>query len=90
MNDKTLFFLFQDITHKLANIMWNDWHKEVRTVAAQTLGKTGHGKEVHDELRERLINGSERDRIDALQKIGHLGTEYFGSIVNVSCLCGCL
>ena len=53
--------------------MWNDWHKEVRMVAAQTLGKTGHGKEVHDELRERLITGSERDRIDALHKIGHLG-----------------
>ena len=42
-------------------------------VAAQTLGKTGHGKEVHDDLRERLVSGTERDRIDALQKIGHLG-----------------
>nr|XP_054766389.1 HEAT repeat-containing protein 4-like isoform X2 [Lytechinus pictus] len=63
----------KDITHKLSNLMWNDWHREVRTTAAQTLGRTGHGKDVHDDLRDRLLNGSERDRIDALQKIGHLG-----------------
>ncbi|KAJ8026097.1 HEAT repeat-containing protein 4 [Holothuria leucospilota] len=63
----------KDITHKLTNLMWNDWHKEVRTIAAQTLGKTGHGKVVHNDLRDRLLEGSERDRIDSLYKIGHLG-----------------
>ncbi|XP_071828590.1 HEAT repeat-containing protein 4-like isoform X2 [Apostichopus japonicus] len=63
----------KDITHKLTNLMWNDWHKEVRMIAAQTLGKTGHGKEVHDDLRDRLLEGNERDQIDSLYKIGHLG-----------------
>lgn len=63
----------KDITHKLSNLMWNDWHREVRKTAAQTLGRTGHGKDVHDDLRDRLLNGNERDRIDALHKIGHLG-----------------
>ncbi|XP_033633184.1 HEAT repeat-containing protein 4-like isoform X2 [Asterias rubens] len=63
----------KDITHKLSNLMWNDWHHEVRKAAAQTLGRTGHGKEVHDDLRDRLLEGNERDRIDALHKIAHLG-----------------
>lgn len=67
------FSLFQDITHKLTNLMWNDWHKEVRMIAAQTLGKTGHGKVVHNDLRDRLLEGNERDKIDSLYKIGHLG-----------------
>ncbi|XP_038046903.1 HEAT repeat-containing protein 4-like isoform X2 [Patiria miniata] len=63
----------KDITHKLSNLMWNDWHHEVRKAAAQTMGRTGHGKEVHDDLRDRLLEGNERDRIDALNKIAHLG-----------------
>ncbi|XP_022098321.1 HEAT repeat-containing protein 4-like isoform X2 [Acanthaster planci] len=63
----------KDIMHKLNNLMWNDWHQDVRRAAAQTMGRTGHGKEVHDELRDRLLEGSERDRIDALNKVAHLG-----------------
>ena len=53
--------------------MWNDWHAEVRKAAAHTLGKSGHGKDVHDELREKILNGNERMRIEAVQKVGHLG-----------------
>lgn len=53
--------------------MWNDWHEEVRKAAAQSLGKTGHGRYVHDDLKERLTNGTEKIRLDALSKIGHLG-----------------
>ena len=53
--------------------MWNDWHNEVRKAAAQTLGKTGHGKDVHDELREKIIDGNERERVEAVSKVGHLG-----------------
>ncbi|XP_070540803.1 HEAT repeat-containing protein 4-like isoform X2 [Ptychodera flava] len=63
----------KDLTHKLSNLMWHDWHQEVRKIAAQTLGRTGHGKEVHNDLRDRIEEGSERDRVDALTKIGHLG-----------------
>ncbi|XP_071947910.1 HEAT repeat-containing protein 4-like isoform X2 [Antedon mediterranea] len=63
----------KDIMHKLATLMWHDWHHEVRRVAAQTLGKTGHGKEVHNDLHDRILTGTERDKVDALQKIAHLG-----------------
>ncbi|XP_077992440.1 HEAT repeat-containing protein 4-like isoform X2 [Glandiceps talaboti] len=63
----------RDLTNKLSDLMWNDWHQDVRKMAAQTLGRTGHGKEVHNDLKTRLDNGSERERVDALTKIGHLG-----------------
>ena len=36
--------LFQDMFHKLSYLMWNDWNKDVRSAAAQTLGRTGNGK----------------------------------------------
>lgn len=55
--------------------MWNDWHAEVRKAAAHTLGKTGHGKDVHDELREKILRGNERMRVEAVQKVGHLGNK---------------
>ncbi len=63
--------------HKLTHIMWNDWHAEVRKAAAHTLGKTGHGKDVHDELREKILEGNERSRTEAVSKIGHLGIFVF-------------
>ena len=53
--------------------MWNDWHEEVRKAAAQTLGKTGHGRAVHDDLRDRILEGDERIRLEAISKVGHLG-----------------
>ncbi len=59
--------------NKLTHLMWNDWHTEVRKAAAQTLGKTGHGKDVHDELRDKILNGNERQRVEAVSKIGQLG-----------------
>ena len=67
--------------------MWNDWHHEVRNAAAQTLGRTGHGKEVHDDLRDRLLEGNERDRIDALHKIAHLGKCVI--VGEMFCFCSC-
>jgi hypothetical protein len=54
--------------------MWNDWHHEVRKAAAQTLGRTGHGKDVHDELLDKLSNCGEKLRVLAVRKIGYLGT----------------
>ena len=65
--------VFQDIVNKLTDLMWKDWHSEVRKAAAQTLGKAGHGKDVHDDLKDRLLGGNERERQDAVAKIGHLG-----------------
>lgn len=32
------------MTHKLSYLMWNDWSKDVRSAAAQALGRTGNGK----------------------------------------------
>lgn len=53
--------------------MWEDVHEDVRRMAAQSLGRTGHGKEVHDELKVRILNGSERQRVEAIKKVGYLG-----------------
>ncbi|XP_033756447.1 HEAT repeat-containing protein 4-like isoform X1 [Pecten maximus] len=63
----------KDITNKLADLMWNDWHEDVRKSAAQCLGKTSHGKEVHDDLCNRLLTGDEMTRLEAINKIGQLG-----------------
>ncbi|XP_074643741.1 HEAT repeat-containing protein 4-like [Tubulanus polymorphus] len=63
----------RDLVNKLADLMWNDWHADVRIAAAQCLGKTGHGKDVHDDLRSKLIDNNERVRTEAVNKVGHLG-----------------
>lgn len=57
--------------------MWNDWHEDVRKSAAQCLGKTSHGREVHDDLRERIVKGNEATRLEAISKIGQLGKMIF-------------
>ena len=44
------------MTHKLSYLMWNDWSKDVRSAAAQALGRTGNGK-VHVHV---LLFGSDR------------------------------
>lgn len=59
------------------DLMWNDWHEDVRKSAAQCLGKTSHGREVHDDLRERIVKGNEATRLEAISKIGQLGKIYF-------------
>lgn len=63
----------KDVTNKLMDLMWNDWHEDVRKSAAQCLGKTSHGREVHDDLRERIVKGNEATRLEAISKIGQLG-----------------
>lgn len=63
----------QDISQKLSELMWHDWHEEVRKAAAQCLGKAGHGRDVHDNIRHQLTTGSERTKVEALNKIGQLG-----------------
>ena len=70
--------------NKLTDLMWKDWHSEVRKAAAQTLGKAGHGKDVHDDLKDRLLNGNERERQDAVAKIGHLGMFVNYSVVTIN------
>lgn len=63
----------KDMTQKLSYLMWNDWNKDVRSAAAQALGRTGNGKLVHDALRERILTGNERIKVDALKKLSNLG-----------------
>ena len=59
--------------HKLTYLMWNDFHADVRKAAAQTLGRTGHGKDVHDELVVKIQSDCERTRVEAVSKVGYLG-----------------
>lgn len=63
----------KDLVHKLTHLMWHDWSSEVRKAAAETLGHTGHGRDVHFELRDKLADGNERVRVNVLKKIAHLG-----------------
>ncbi|XP_067847243.1 HEAT repeat-containing protein 4 isoform X2 [Heptranchias perlo] len=65
--------LNRDLTHKIVYLMWNDWNSNVRQAATHSLGALGLGKEVHDELKERLEKGDCRIRIEALSCIGQLG-----------------
>ena len=53
--------------------MWNDRSRMVKKCAAQTLGRTGKGKEVHDEICRRINGPNSFDRFEALNKINHLG-----------------
>ena len=61
----------------MSDLMWNDWHSDVRNSAAQCLGKTSHGKEVHDDLKERISKDDEGIRLEAINKIGQLGNVNF-------------
>ncbi|XP_058844052.1 HEAT repeat-containing protein 4-like isoform X1 [Acipenser ruthenus] len=63
----------KDLTNKLTFLMWNDWHSKVRQAAAQTLGRMGLGKEVHDELRSKLCEDSPCWRVVALSLLAQLG-----------------
>lgn len=53
--------------------MWNDPHSDVRKAAAQSLGKCGYSKLVHDRMKEALISGTQTERAETLSKIGFLG-----------------
>ncbi|XP_039269367.2 HEAT repeat-containing protein 4-like [Styela clava] len=63
----------KDLVRKLTNLMWHDWSTEVRKAAAETLGRTGHGRDIHFELRNKLAQGNEVMRVNVLKKISHLG-----------------
>ncbi|XP_041131298.1 HEAT repeat-containing protein 4 isoform X2 [Polyodon spathula] len=63
----------KDLANKLTFLMWNDWHSKVRQAAAQTLGRMGLGKEVHDELRLKLCEDSPCWRVVALSLLAQLG-----------------
>lgn len=63
----------KDMVHKLTNLMWNDWSSTVRKVAAETLGHTGHGRDIHYELRAKLSQGNETVKVNVLKKLSHLG-----------------
>ncbi|MBZ3888163.1 HEAT repeat-containing protein 4 [Sciurus carolinensis] len=61
-----------DMKHKLIQLMWNDWNKQVRQAAAQALGQMSLGKEVHDTIRIKLGQGNSEERVEALYLIGGL------------------
>uniref|UniRef100_A0A2K5P082 HEAT repeat containing 4 n=1 Tax=Cercocebus atys TaxID=9531 RepID=A0A2K5P082_CERAT len=61
-----------DMKHKLIQLMWNDWNKEVRRAAAHVLGQMSLGKEVHDIIRVKLGQGNSQERVEALSLIGEL------------------
>nr|XP_019588954.1 PREDICTED: HEAT repeat-containing protein 4 [Rhinolophus sinicus] len=61
-----------DIKHKLIQLMWSDWSKDVRQAAAQALGQMSLGKEVHDMIRIKLGQGNSQERAEALSLIGAL------------------
>jgi HEAT repeat-containing protein 4 len=60
-------------TKVILNIMWTDLNRQARKLAAQTLGKTGRSKELHDSIEERLSSGNVFDRIEALKNINFIG-----------------
>ncbi|KAF7251492.1 HEAT repeat-containing protein 4 [Varanus komodoensis] len=62
----------QDLKNKIVQLMWTDWKFDVRQAAAKALGHLELGKEVHDQLRERLKRGNYRMRVEALSLIGLL------------------
>ncbi|MEE6492583.1 hypothetical protein FKM82_016608 [Ascaphus truei] len=61
-----------DLRNKLNHLMWKDWNPAVRQAAADTLGRMGLRKEIHDQLRENLQRGNWRARVEALSLIGWL------------------
>ncbi|XP_042301100.1 HEAT repeat-containing protein 4 isoform X2 [Sceloporus undulatus] len=62
----------QDLKNKIVQLMWTDWKFDVRQAAAKALGHLKLGKEVHNQLRERLKRGDCRMRVEALTLIGWL------------------
>uniref|UniRef100_A0A8D0DLG5 Uncharacterized protein n=1 Tax=Salvator merianae TaxID=96440 RepID=A0A8D0DLG5_SALMN len=62
----------RDVKNKIVQLMWTDWKFDVRQAAAKALGHLQLGKEVHDELRERLKRGNYQMRVEALSLIGWL------------------
>ena len=53
--------------------MWNDINTVVKKVASQTLGRTGKGKQVYEEISKRLTSINVSDKLEALKKINHIG-----------------
>ncbi|KAM6464017.1 HEAT repeat-containing protein 4 isoform 2-T2 [Liasis olivaceus] len=62
----------RDLKNKIVQLMWTDWKTEVREAAAKALGYLKLGKEVHDQLREKLKRGDCRRKVEALSLIGWL------------------
>lgn len=63
----------KEATDKLIHLMWNDVNGQVKKVAAQTLGRTGRGRQVHDEILRRLASTAMFERLEALKKINFIG-----------------
>ena len=64
---------FKEVTTQLISLMWYDFSRTVKKVASQTLGRTGRGREVHEEIFLRLKDGDTFDKTEALKKINAIG-----------------
>ncbi|KAM4690517.1 HEAT repeat-containing protein 4 [Rhinophrynus dorsalis] len=62
----------RDVRNKLNYVMWEDWSPAVREAAARALGKMGHWKEIHDQIRKHLECDSWKAKVDALSLISWL------------------
>jgi len=62
-----------DLVNKLKKMMSQDWSSQVRQAAAQTLGRTGHGRAIHYDLRDKITKGTDRDMVDGLRIVAHIG-----------------
>lgn len=65
--------MLKRVTKKLMDLVWNDMHPSVRKVASQTLGRTGKGAMVHDELVRRMKSQNVFDRCEALKMLNYIG-----------------
>ena len=63
----------KQLTVKLIELMWSDSHRGVKKAAAQALGRIGRGRDVYDELHNRLSSSRVLDKIEALGKIRYIG-----------------
>lgn len=61
------------VSTQLSNLMWNDLSRKVKKVASQTLGRVGRGRDVHEEIYQRLVNEDTFQKIEALRKINTIG-----------------
>ena len=71
--------LTKEVTARLTELMWYDLSRTVKKVASQTLGRTGRGSEVHEEIYKRLLTGDTFEKMEALRKINAIGMSRFSN-----------
>lgn len=62
-----------EVTTRLILLMWYDVSKTVKKVASQTLGRTGRGRIVHDEIYARIVGDDVFEKMQALRTLNAIG-----------------